>query len=154
MAKCARAATADDRARLSAASYLEVEAYVNSKLYPPRGDGSGAPHVAPYFGECRVNGTAYLLWEVSGEYTLEDYVEMDNGWVQLAADLGLTSEEGPGRDGSIGDGSESGMLDGKWRRRLHNRLAAEVLRQILEGVAYCHSCGIVHRDIKVGFNQY
>ncbi|KAL9189274.1 hypothetical protein ACHAXT_011764 [Thalassiosira profunda] len=138
VAKCARAATPDDRARENAASYLEIEAYVNSRLCPAQNDtvtgyAPGRRHVAPYLGELELNGTAYLVWEASGEYTLEDYIEMDEGWVQLAADLGL---------GSAGDGGENE------RQELHNALAAEVLRQILEGLAFCHSCGIVHRDVK------
>mmetsp|Transcript_54067 Transcript_54067/g.114828 ORF Transcript_54067/g.114828 Transcript_54067/m.114828 type:complete len:589 (-) Transcript_54067:41-1807(-) len=150
VAKCARAATPDERARRNADSYLEIESYVNSKLCPPPGGDDAAAggrreHVAPYLGECALNGTTYLLWEASGEYTLEDYVEMDDGWVQLAVDLGLTTA-GDARSGGEG-ADDDGAGDGG-RRELHDRLAAEVLRQILEGVAYCHSCGIVHRDVK------
>mmetsp|Transcript_8238 Transcript_8238/g.15398 ORF Transcript_8238/g.15398 Transcript_8238/m.15398 type:complete len:564 (-) Transcript_8238:84-1775(-) len=141
VAKSARAATPDDkRAKENADSYLEIESYVNSKLYPLDViDGHSTQHVAPYFGECTINGTIYLLWEASGEYTLEDYIEMEDGWLQLAADLGLTTTD---------EGVETALDSDSDRQQLHNRLAAEVLRQILEGVAYCHSCGIVHRDIK------
>jgi len=161
VAKSARAATPDERARVNADSYLEIEAYVNSKLCPPphhhhdgnKGDDDmtqqqedvGTRHVAPYVGECIVNGTTYLLWEASGEYTLEDYIEMEDGWVQLAVDLGLT--ENSSNDGKLSE-SNHDYDDEDGRQQLHNTLAAEVLRQILEGVAYCHSCGIVHRDIK------
>ncbi|KAL7535390.1 hypothetical protein ACHAXR_006459 [Thalassiosira sp. AJA248-18] len=131
VAKSARAATTDKRAKENADSYIEIEAYVNSKLFlNETTDHSTTPHVAPYVGEYNVNGTTYLLFEASGEYTLEDYIEMEDGWVQLALDLGV------------------GTLDDDTDEELHNRLAAEVLRQILEGLAYCHSCGIVHRDLK------
>ena len=129
IAKCARAATPDDRARQNAASYLEIEAAINSKLCNSKQNDQR--HVAPYAGESEINGTTFLLWERSGEYTLEDYIEMDNGWYQLAIDLGFGIAEFPDD------------------QSLHNELAAAVLRQMLEGVAYCHSLGIVHRDIKV-----
>lgn len=98
IAKSARATTQDERAKESAISHLEIEAYVNSKLCPPaRRQQNNIPNnyntqlVAPYIGEyTTVNGTTYLLWETSGNNTLEDYIAMeDNGWIQLATDLGL-----------------------------------------------------------------
>ena len=145
IAKCARSAIEDDsdEAQQKADSYLEIEAYVNSKLCPLTDDTNDIQqqcnqHIAPYLGEYVVNNTTYLLWEESGTYTLEDYIEMDNGWVQLAHDLDLIS------DTTIED-DES---ESEKKELLHNKLAAELLRQILEGIAYCHSNAIVHRDIK------
>jgi len=153
VAKSARAATPDDRARENANSYLEIEAFVNSKLCPPHNNSTtghhhSTQHVAPYLGEREVDGTTYLLWQASGEYTLEDYVEMEDGWVQLAADLGFSDIDDSDDVDTASEDNEDGTRLESGRQRLHNRLAAEVLRQILEGLAYCHSCGIVHRDIK------
>lgn len=149
IAKCARATQPDDtEAQEKADSYLEIEAYVNSKLCPHDHADSTLQkqcnqHVAPYLGEFIVNGTTYLLWEESGSYTLEDYIEMDNGWVQLAHDLDLMS------DTTIEDDeSTTTMSESEKKEQLHNKLAAELLRQIIEGIAYCHSNAIVHRDIK------
>ena len=36
----------------------------------------------------------------------------------------------------------------KIRRRLKEENAANILHQLLTGIAYCHSKGIAHRDIK------
>jgi len=150
IAKCARAVTDDTKAQEKADSYLEVEAYVNSKLCPNLSDDTDSTqlhcnqHVAPYLGQYVVNGTIHLLWEESGTYTLEDYIEMDNGWVQLAHDLDLISDTD-----EDDDKSSTTMSESEKKEQLHNKLAAEILRQILEGIAYCHSNGIVHRKVRV-----
>lgn len=110
---------------------------MNSKLCPQSPSGREVDfqrHVAPYLGEIEMNETVYLIWEASGENTLEDYIEMDNGWVRLAQDLGVSMKE---------------IENDVDRNALHQRVAKEVLRQLLEGIAYCHSLGLIHRDIKV-----
>lgn len=152
IAKCARAVNPNDKeAQEKADFYLEIEAYVNSKLCPLTNDADSTmqqicnQHVAPYLGEYVVNGTTYLLWEESGTYTLEDYIEMDNGWVQLAHDLDLIGDTNNFTDDNK---SSTTMSESEKKEQLHNKLAAELLRQILEGIAYCHSNAIVHRDIK------
>lgn len=90
----------------------------------------------------------YLIWESSGEYTLEDYIEMEDGWVQLANDLGVKVKEE--EEEAESHENDSGHQSG--REKLHQKLAREVLRQLLEGMAYCHSLGVIHRDVKV--NKY
>ncbi|KAL3788893.1 hypothetical protein HJC23_002647 [Cyclotella cryptica] len=146
VAKSARAATDDQRAQQNAKSYLEIESYINSKLCPPSTNHAAVQsyqqHVAPYLGEITINRTMHLIWEASGEYTLEDYIEMEDGWVQLSKDLGLYLEQGTDETKGRDDSDEIA------RQMLHQRLAREVLRQLLEGLAYCHSLGVIHRDVK------
>lgn len=144
IAKCARAATDDPRAKTNAAAYLDIEGYINSKLCLSHNTSAvdvtnscGRKHIAPYLGEVSLDDTKYLLWEASGEYTLEDYVEMSEGWLQLATDLGVALDDKVEVETSSNQ-----------RELLHNQLAAEVLRQLLEALAYCHARGICHRDIK------
>eukprot|EP00573_Skeletonema_grethae_P000464 CAMPEP_0201686870 /NCGR_PEP_ID=MMETSP0578-20130828/1153_1 /ASSEMBLY_ACC=CAM_ASM_000663 /TAXON_ID=267565 /ORGANISM="Skeletonema grethea, Strain CCMP 1804" /LENGTH=528 /DNA_ID=CAMNT_0048170975 /DNA_START=72 /DNA_END=1658 /DNA_ORIENTATION=- len=143
IAKCARATTDDSRAKTNAAAYLDIEGYINSKLCLSHNTSAvdatnscGGKHIAPYLGEVSLDDTKYLIWEASGEYTLEDYVEMSEGWLQLATDLGIVLVD------KVAETSNN------QREILHNQLAAEVLRQLLEALAYCHSRGICHRDIK------
>lgn len=167
VAKCARAVTIpesdggnavdNNHAKRNANFYLEIEAQINSKLVSctmtPRNSKDTQyqlqllqkRHLAPYVGECKVNDTTYLVWEASGgENTLEDYIEMDNGWEKLAVDLGLGSNHD-----FVVEEERKETIAKQQRQNLQGELAAEVLRQILKGLAYCHSCGIVHRDIKV-----
>lgn len=140
VAKSARAVSSDQRAQQNAKSYLEIEAYINSKLCPKSHQHTiYQQHIAPYLGEVEINDELYLVWESSGEYTLEDYIEMNDGCVQLAQDLGLRLDN----DEDLSN-----------RKELRQRFAQEVLRQLLEGAAYCHSLGVIHRDIKVGFTIY
>jgi len=151
IAKCARAATHDSRAKTNAAAYLDIEGCINSKLCPLNNNNSsvdatsscGRKHIAPYLGEVEIDDTKYLIWEASGEYTLEDYIEMEDGWLQLAQDLGIALD-----NNAAGDYENNDQSDSYQRELLHNQLAAEVLRQLMEGLAYCHSRGVCHRDVK------
>ena len=150
IAKCARAVTEDTRAKTNAAAYLDIEGCINSKLCPSHNTSAvdatsscGRKHIAPYLGEVEIDDTKYLIWEESGFYTLEDYVEMSDGWLELARDLGIV------RDDEVVDDNESNVeTSSNQRELLHNQLAAEVLLQLLEGLGYLHREGICHRDIK------
>ena len=149
IAKCARAATDDVRAKTNAAAYLDIEGEINSKLSQlyyntteDTTDNCGRKHVAPYLGEVVLDDTKYLVWQSSGEYTLEDYIEMEEGWIKLAMDLGVTIDDQDIDDERYYDENSN------QRELLHNKLGEEILRQLLKGLAYCHSRGVCHRDVK------
>lgn len=105
-------------------------------------------HLAPYVGECKVNDTTYLVWEASGEENmLEDYIDMDNGWVQLAKDLELGSS-----NDFVVDEERKETISKQQRQNLHSELAAEVLPQIRRGwhiVIHAELFIGIERDIKV-----
>mmetsp|Transcript_22823 Transcript_22823/g.31910 ORF Transcript_22823/g.31910 Transcript_22823/m.31910 type:complete len:517 (+) Transcript_22823:71-1621(+) len=109
----------------NAAAYLETEAQLNRRL-SLNGDH---PHIAPYLGECTKDGERHLIWKASGFGTLEDFLEHpEQGTTSLLGEsLGIEPL-----------GSQHGI----------HSLAREVLRQLLEALSYCHSKGIVHRDVK------
>ena len=86
------------------------------------------PYIAPYLGECTLqNGDRHLIWREAGSYTLEECLGDDNAyrWEGLADALG------------VADGEKD-----------RHALPRELLRQILSALSYCHSKGIVHRDVK------
>ena len=49
----------------------------------------------------------------------------------------------------VGGGSLHGYLKSKPNRRLEESDAKRIFRQVLEGIKYCHSRCITHRDIKL-----
>jgi MAP/microtubule affinity-regulating kinase len=49
----------------------------------------------------------------------------------------------------VGGGSIHGYLKSKSKRRLTEDDAIKIIRQITEGLKYCHSRCITHRDIKL-----
>ena len=49
----------------------------------------------------------------------------------------------------VGGGSLHGYLKSKSQRRLEEWDAKRIFRQIVEGIQYCHSKCITHRDIKL-----
>jgi serine/threonine protein kinase len=154
----------------NAKSYLDIEAYVNSKLCNHHHHRSTSTttttatttassnhmlqHIAPYLGETIINGTTYLLWNASGQYTLEDYIHMKDGWYHLAMDLNCSTIINDDDDNDIDDIIDEKSTNNNYRQRrrhcqlLREQLALVILRQLLLGIAYIHSHGIIHRDIK------
>jgi serine/threonine protein kinase len=146
----------------NAKSYLDIEAYVNSKLCNHHHHRSTTTatsnnimlqHVAPYLGETIINGTTYLLWNASGQYTLEDYIHMKDGWHHLAMDLNCSTIIDEDHINTIDEKKEDDTNNDRQhrhhaRQRLREQLAVVILRQLLAGIAYIHSHGIIHRDIK------
>jgi len=49
----------------------------------------------------------------------------------------------------VGGGSLHGYLKARSNRRLDEPEAKRIFRQVLEGIKYCHSRCITHRDIKL-----
>jgi len=111
----------DDRKR--AAEYLETEEEINMLLEIRAPIHSTlelhGQTVAPYLGAAVKDGTRYLVWEVAGEATLDDYLRGQH-MSELAAALGCDE----------------------------NQLPRRVLHDMLQCLAHLHACGVSHRDLK------
>eukprot|EP00547_Thalassionema_nitzschioides_P006052 CAMPEP_0194206988 /NCGR_PEP_ID=MMETSP0156-20130528/5875_1 /TAXON_ID=33649 /ORGANISM="Thalassionema nitzschioides, Strain L26-B" /LENGTH=482 /DNA_ID=CAMNT_0038933657 /DNA_START=71 /DNA_END=1515 /DNA_ORIENTATION=- len=125
-------------------SYLDTEAYVNRRL------GQACPYIAPYVGDClskEKGGSSsscfrQLVWEKSGDMTLDECLDRrnENDDTTVVQRLKTTLL----RNRNNEEISESGVGSSP------HTLAREMLRQMLTALSYCHSKGIVHRDIKPG----
>jgi serine/threonine protein kinase len=145
----------------NAKSYLDIEAYVNSKLCnhhhhhhhrsttttttTATSNNIMLQHVAPYLGETIINGTTYLLWNASGQYTLEDYIHMKDGWYHLAMDLNCSTIINDDDDNDIDDIIDEKSTNNNYRQRrrhcqlLREQLALVILRQLLAGLVDAQS---------------
>jgi len=116
-----------ERAISKAKQYLDTEAAINGILQ----SGGGSSNIAAYLGEQTINQTRYLLFQPAGMQTLQSYIDRGHSGLQaLSIDL-------------LG-----GSTDVAHDKSDHHKLARELLKQMLQGIAYCHGHGVVHRDIK------
>jgi len=103
---------------------LEVEAFFNRRLQR----SSASRSIAPFLGSFERNNSPVLCWAFKGEATLASLLEQRDPVSALEDALGLASA------GSLAERT--------------NRVAKNVMRQLLRCVADLHAEGIVHRDLK------